>query len=99
MFKIHRIAAAWCLLWLAMAHAAGTAYQLRVDGLACLFCAYGIEKRLSALDGVERVEVDTQGGKVVVTLREGAHLTEAQARRAVVEAGFSLRAFGEAPRP
>ncbi len=28
-------------------------YLLRVDGLGCLFCAYGIEKRLRTLDGVK----------------------------------------------
>lgn len=27
-------------------------YKLRVDGLACPFCAYGIEKKLGALEGV-----------------------------------------------
>lgn len=97
--KIHRISTALSLLWLTAAHAAGTVYWLGVDGLACPFCAYGIEKRLTALEGVERVEVDIQEGRVAVTLREGARLTEGQARRAVAEAGFSLRRFSEAPHP
>ncbi len=38
--------------------AAPPAYKLRVDGLACPFCAYGIEKQLSKLEGVERIDVD-----------------------------------------
>ncbi len=33
-------------LWSAILFAAGTQYNLRVDGLACPFCAYGIEKKL-----------------------------------------------------
>jgi mercuric ion binding protein len=98
MDKIQRTAAALGLLWLTAVHAAPV-YWLKVDGLACPFCAYGIEKRLSALEGVERVEVDIKGGRVAVTLREGAQLTEPQARRAVAEAGFTLRGFNEVPRP
>ena len=34
--------------WGAAAFADGTRYELRVDGLACPFCAYGIEKKLTA---------------------------------------------------
>ena len=29
------------------------AYQLHVDGLACPFCAYGLEKKLGAVPGVQ----------------------------------------------
>ncbi len=36
--------------------AAPASYPLRVDGLAWPFCAYGIEKTLGALAGVERVD-------------------------------------------
>lgn len=33
------------LLWSLAALAAGTQYAMRVDGLACPYCAYGIEKK------------------------------------------------------
>ena len=75
------------------AMAAQAAWQLRVDGLACPFCAFGIEKKLNAIKGVERVEVDIASGTVTVTMTEGATLDEAAARKAVREAGFSLRGF------
>ncbi len=71
-------------------------YELKVDGLACPFCAYGIEKKLRAIEGVQKVEVEIKQGRVVVTMAEGAILTEAQARDAVKDAGFSLRAFSQA---
>lgn len=95
MFKMHRIVAALSLLWLTAAHASGTVYGLKVDGLGCPFCVYGLEKRLSAIEGVGRVEADINEGKVAVTMKEGAQLTEQQARRAVTEAGFTLRAFSQ----
>jgi mercuric ion binding protein len=73
--------------------AAPPAYKLRVDGLACPFCAYGIEKQLSKLEGVARIDVDIAKGAVTVKLNEGATLDEAAAKAAVKRAGFTLRAF------
>ena len=75
------------------AFAGGNQYALAVDGLACPFCAYGIEKRLSAIEGVESVETDVKSGQVVVTLAEGKTLTEEVARQAVEDAGFTLRSL------
>lgn len=71
--------------------AAPAIYQLRVDGLACPFCAYGVEKKLGALEGVQSVETNLKDGVVIVTMQDGAALDEATARKAVKEAGFSLR--------
>ena len=68
-------------------------YELGVDGLGCPFCAYGIEKKLSSVEGVESLEVDIKKGLVVVRMAEGATLDEATANQAVEEAGFSLRSF------
>ncbi|MDP3844563.1 MAG: heavy-metal-associated domain-containing protein [Oxalobacteraceae bacterium] len=89
-----RMAAALSLvLFATTVFAAPTAYQLRVDGLACPFCAYGIEKKLNAIEGVQRIDVDIASGAVAVTMAEGATLDEAAAKKAVKEAGFSLRKF------
>lgn len=75
--------------------ASSAQYQLRVDGLACPFCAYGIEKKLKRTDGVESLDIDINAGIVTVTMAEGASLTEAQARRIVEDAGFTLAGFEE----
>ena len=74
----------------AAAFAGGNQYALAVDGLACPFCAYGVEKRLSAIEGVESVETDVKSGQVVVTLVEGKTLSEEAARQAIKDAGFTL---------
>ena len=71
-------------------------YKLYVDGLACPFCAYGVEKKVGGLDGVEKIDIDIDGGVVLVTLADGATLDEAAAKQAIDEAGFTLRKF-EAP--
>ncbi len=78
-----------------IAFAAPAQYQLRVDGLACPFCAYGIEKELKRTDGVERIRIDINAGTVTVTMAEGATMTKDQAGRIVEDAGFTLGGFEE----
>ncbi len=73
--------------------AVGPVYSLGVDGLACLFCAYGIEKKLSALEGVKGISVDLKAGRVIVSMEEGASLDESTAREQVEATGFTLRGF------
>lgn len=72
-------------------------YKLYVDGLACPFCTYGVEKKVTGLNGVRKVEIDIDAGLVAVTMADGVTLNEAAARQAIDQAGFSLRRF-EAPK-
>ena len=74
---------------------AGPIYAIQVDGLACPFCAYGIEKQLGAIEGVEAVETEIRSGTVTVTMRAGAALDEETARKAIEAAGFSMGAFSQ----
>ncbi len=68
-------------------------YSVGVDGLACPFCAYGIEKELGSVAGVQKVDVDIKRGVVIVTMAAGATLDENTAKQAVENAGFDLRSF------
>lgn len=70
-------------------------YRLFVDGLACPYCAYGIEKKLGAIEGVGDIAVDIETGTVTVAMADGASLDETTARAAVEAAGFTLRGFEE----
>lgn len=88
----------WLAVWTATpAFAAGAGYRLEIAGLACPFCAYGVEKKLNALKGVEGVETHIEEGIVIVTMADGATLDEATAREAVEDAGFTLDGFGRVP--
>lgn len=82
-------------LWVASVSAQMVAqtYRLHIDGLACPFCAYGIEKQLSRIDGVETIDIDIGAGAITLTVTDGTTLDESTARRAVEAAGFSLRDF------
>jgi len=78
------------------AQAAGPTYKVHVAGLACPFCAYGIEKSLKAIDGVVSVETHIEDGMVIVGMTEGETLDRAEAAQAVKDAGFTLDGL-EAP--
>lgn len=73
------------------AFAESQTYALKVDGLACPFCAFGIEKQLSKIDGVGELKTDIKAGVVLLTMNDGSLLNEAEAKQAVGRAGFTLR--------
>ena len=56
-------------------------YKLYVDGLACPFCAYGVEKHVGGLDNVTSVEILINEGIVAVTMASGKTLDEANAKQ------------------
>ena len=64
------------IVFMNAAMAAGTQYIMRVDGLACPYCAYGIEKKLKEINGTSNISVDLDKGLVQVDVNEGVTLTE-----------------------
>lgn len=94
MFKQLLILLAGLMLSLS-ALAAGSQYTLGVKGVACPYCAFGVEKHLNKVDGVENVVVDIGDSVVRVTMTDGTELTESQARTAVENAGFTLQSYAQ----
>ena len=72
---------------------AGTTHRVGVDGLACPFCAYGVEKQFRAVRGVRSVSISVKSGIVTVTMKDGAKLSRGRASQAVRNAGFTMRSF------
>ena len=64
---------------------------VRVDGASCPFCAFGLEKRLRQIKGVNDVKLEMKEGKVTITIEKGATVSEQALRKAVDEAGFTPR--------
>lgn len=62
-----------------------------VDGIACPFCAYGLEKKLKELDAVRKLEVQLEDGRVLIAYEDGASLTKEEIQTAVKNAGFEAR--------
>ncbi|MGB8378355.1 MAG: heavy-metal-associated domain-containing protein [Rhodanobacteraceae bacterium] len=72
-------------------------YVLRVDGLACPYCAYGIEKQFSGMRGVTDTSIDIENGVVVVRVKPGTHYTAEQIKTTVDDAGFALKRIVASP--
>lgn len=64
--------------------------DLRVNGMSCPFCAFGIEKKLLDVDGVTKVEVLLDEGRLHLQLVPGNEATTATLEAAVGKAGFEL---------
>lgn len=79
----------------ALAEEANT-YHVHVNGLACPFCVYGLEKKFGEIDEVKNVNVNLKTGLVEVTMENGKSLEEALARQTVEDAGFTVEAFEKA---
>ncbi|MFK5915710.1 MAG: heavy metal-associated domain-containing protein [Woeseiaceae bacterium] len=73
--------------------AAGSNYSIRVDGLACPFCAYGIEKKFKAMDGISNIKVDLDNGIVSVDAKEGLELKEDKMIKLFNDSGFTYRSM------
>lgn len=87
--------AAITLLWSSLSLAGGSQYDLRVDGLACPFCAYGIEKKFIKTEGVEKVDIDLKNGLVIVETVEGKTFNEDQLKKIIDDAGFTMKSMTE----
>lgn len=83
------------LLWSSLSLAAGTQYNLRVDGLACPFCAYGIEKKFTNTEGVESVDINLQKGVVIVKTTGEKTFKENELKQIIHDAGFTLKSMTE----
>jgi len=83
------------LIWSSSSFSAGTQYNMRVDGLACPFCAYGIEKKFTKTEGVDSVDIDLLKGLVIVKTREGKTFKEEKLKEIINDSGFTLKSVTE----
>ena len=94
--SLNKIIAAGLLAFVTVqtAWAVTTVYSIRVDGLACPYCAYGIEKKLNELEGVKFIDMDLEKGIVTVNTFD-VKLNDAQLNQLFQDAGFTYRSKTE----
>lgn len=63
--------------------------EIDVAGMTCPFCAYGIEKNLGKLAGVEKAQVSLGSKKARVVMKPGETPDETQIRQIIRDAGFT----------
>ncbi len=72
-----------------LAHARVSQVSVAVDGMSCPFCAFGVEKKLKKVDGVDSVAVDLKSGKATLTATEGNTIQVNQVPGAIKKSGFT----------
>lgn len=63
--------------------------QVKVNGMACPFCAYGLEKKLKAIDGVIKIEIDVENGVASLEFEADKMVDKKTIADAVKKAGFT----------
>ena len=64
---------------------------VRVDGLTCPFCAYGLEKRIKEIPAVQESIISLEDGIVELIPRAGQHIDIDEVKAAVIAGGFTPR--------
>lgn len=65
--------------------------KVKVDGLSCPFCAYGLEKNFKKIDGVSDIKINIKKGTLSFAIQKGKTISEEQIKKKVEQAGFTPR--------
>jgi mercuric ion binding protein len=87
------------LLLLASASAQAATIEMNVNGLVCAFCAQGIEKQLRKFPATADVVVSLEQKLVAVRLKDGQDISDAELRRALTNAGYTVKAIERTQTP
>ena len=73
--------------------------EMNVNGLVCAFCAQGIEKQLRKFPATADAVVSLEHKLVAVALKEGQDIPDADLRRALTNAGYSVKTIDRTTTP
>jgi copper chaperone CopZ len=89
LFKLFILVALLVLTWSAKTFAQVEQATIRVDGLACPFCSYGLEKKLKEIKGVGKVTISVNKGLATLKSKPMQNLEVEQLVPVVKDAGFT----------
>ena len=75
------------------ASAKNNTYHVHVNGLACPFCVYGLERSLGKIKGIESVTVSLKTGLIQIAVQDSVTLDENEIRETIQDAGFTVESF------
>ena len=87
------------LLLTAGASVQAATIEMNVNGLVCAFCAQGIEKHLRKFPATADVVVSLEQKLVAVALKDGQDIPDAELRRALTNAGYSVKTIQRTETP
>jgi copper chaperone CopZ len=93
-----QILLATTLLAVATSDTAAT-IEMTVNGLVCAFCAQGIEKKLRKFPAAAEVVVNLEHRLVAVALKDGQDIPDTDLRKALTDAGYTVKAISRSEAP
>jgi copper chaperone CopZ len=87
------------VLLAATAVSAAATVEMTVNGLVCAFCAQGIEKKLKKYPATAEVVVNLEHHLVAVSLKEGQDISDAELRKALTDAGYTVKTIARTDTP
>jgi copper chaperone CopZ len=81
------------------ATSAAATIEMTVSGLVCAFCAQGIEKRLKKFPAAAEIVVNFEQRLVAVALKGGQDIPDADLRRALTDAGYTVKSIARSETP
>jgi copper chaperone CopZ len=78
---------------------AAATIELTVNGLVCAFCAEGIEKKLKKFPATSEVVVNLEHRLVAISLKEGQDIPDADLRKALTDAGYTVKSIERTATP
>ena len=70
---------------------------LYVKGMVCGMCVQGISKLLGGVEGVKKVDINLEGGSVLVTVSPTQQPSDQALSKAVARAGYEVQSIHAAP--
>lgn len=64
--------------------------KIEIMGLACPFCAYGMEKELKKVAGVDDVEIELKAGLAYISTPIEQKPTKERLEKIITDAGFTV---------
>ena len=73
--------------------------KIEIKGLACPYCAYGMEKELKKVSGVDNVDIELKTGLAYISTPIDQKPSKEQLEKIIVDSGFSVGeiAFKDVP--
>lgn len=65
--------------------------NLTILGMSCSMCAYGLHKKLSALEEIEKATIDFKTETGILTFKPEARIDYERIEKAVTEGGYTLK--------
>jgi copper chaperone CopZ len=81
------------------ANSTAATIEMTVNGLVCAFCAQGIEKKLKKFPATAEVVVNLEHRLVAVSLRDGQDIPDADLRKALTDAGYTVKSIERTDTP